>query len=211
MITDQQKLNNIFLGSYRLSLYGKPYFVRRASPEWLLRADDLEKNFLEQFIDDGLLYEADYQYFLVSRELWTPNNETKLKSLTSDIEELKVTMFNAGFNTKEMEKARKVLRLATADTEKLWAKKYAYSFLSAQSNALLEKMKFLFAGSIFTSKGKPLISSLSRYRCFPCPILDYIRARERMIRTYAVFLERSLGGAIGLAGRPLENYLTWRR
>lgn len=189
---DSKKLNSIIAGICPIQLGGGSFYVKRPSVEWRLSADALEDNFLAQFLDGGLLCDQDYEYFLKTNQIWSDADEDKTTSLSMGIEDLKVKLFSLNFNEREMFKAREVLRLATADLNKLFAKKHSYSFLSAKANAALEKMKFLFAGSVFSKSGKPLLTGMKAYSNFPCSLLDAAihqyresQADETEIRTFA--------------------------
>jgi len=176
---DAEKLQSIILGIFPIKLAGVNYFVAKPSSMWRLESARIEYNFLAQFLDGGLLCEQDYQYFLYSNNIWSDAEESRLKSLYKDIEELKVRLFQLNFNEKELAKARNVLAMATADVDKLNSKKHSYTFLSAASNAKLQRMKFLFAGAIQSSSGEPLFKTFKSYSVFPCPILDAAIAQYR--------------------------------
>lgn len=169
---DAKKLQSIILGIVPIRLAGTNYFVTSPNPAWKLESAQIEYNFLVELLDGGLLCDQDYQFFLNENGIWSDTQEQKLESLGKDIEELKVRLFQYNFNKKEMEKARNVLNLALADVDKLNSRKHSYAFLSADSNARLHRMKFLFAGAIRSSFGEPLFKTFKSYSVFPCPILD---------------------------------------
>lgn len=148
------------------------YIVKSNTRYHRYLATELYKEFYEEALDSGLYDDNEYKDFLLNNNLWDAQREAKLKSLSEDVEELKVRMFSSSFNTQSMLTARKVLAAVKVDMNKLYYQKVMYNHISASGFAEMERNKFLLAMSLF-KKDKPVVTEDSYWK-FPFYILSQV-------------------------------------
>lgn len=170
---ENRKVQNLMLGQYRLAIKGQSFFVKPASKNWLSISTEVYDNSYDYSINEGLFTDEEFSQFLSEEGLWDEQSDDKIKSLRDGMEELKVRMFNNGFNTYELNKSRELLKTVMKDIEDLWAKKHSYTFLSASANASLDTMKFIFAGSLYDADDKLVVGDYKKYQKFPSSIIEY--------------------------------------
>lgn len=144
-------------------------------------ANELYRDVYEEAIDNEMFTNGQLQDFLLENDLWLPEDEARIKSLTDDIAELKVRMFEASFKADALKSAKIVLKHAKADLSKLMERKTAYNHLSAEGFAEMEKNKFLLGMSLRTLAGKPLLNQKSYWK-FPAYILEQVVSYYRKSR-----------------------------
>lgn len=134
-------------------------------------ASELYREVYEDSIDYGMFTDDELKKFMFQYGLWDDTREKKLTSLQKDIEELKLRMFEASFNSQTLTVAKKVLKAAKADIQLLIEQKNSYNHLSASGFAEIEKNKFLMGMSLYNITGDLFMNEES-YWSSPVFILE---------------------------------------
>jgi len=146
--------------------------LRNPSLYYINLSNELFFDFIQEGLEYGLYSESEYEDFLLDNELWLPEGEEKIKSLRKDMDELKVKMFQTGFNSRELNECRKILKYVKDDINKLFSQKHRYDYLSAKGFADSEKMKFLIGNSLYDINKRKLIKN--GYWEFPTFVLEQV-------------------------------------
>lgn len=134
-------------------------------------ASEIYNDIYEECLMSGLYTEEELQEFLFDNELWDSEREEKLVSLQKDIDELKLRMYESSFNSQALLTAKRVIRAAKADVQKLFEEKNGYNHLAATGFAEIEKNKFLIGMSLFHINGELFMDEES-YWSSPVFILE---------------------------------------
>lgn len=94
-------------------------------------------------IEDEIKTEDEIVEWMIEKELWTDEDETKFNGLKKDIEKLKIEIFNARNNSKLKETIRLYIRQAEKQLKKINEKKNSYYGNTCEGIASLEKSLFL--------------------------------------------------------------------
>jgi hypothetical protein len=149
-------VNRIISGTIRCRIKGfsnevMTLLLRYPTRYYRYIANEIYNEIYEEALYYGMYTDNDLKFFLLENELWLPEHEEKLSSLQKDIEELKLRMYEASFNSQVLDSAKKVLRAAKNDLQSLYEKKFSYNHLSASGFAEIERNKFLIGMSLYST------------------------------------------------------------
>lgn len=156
----KEKIINRICAGYLSFIYDKAgFFIGSPTLEIKCRADDWYEEFYEDSLNNGFYSEDDFEFYLLDNELWTDSNESKLKSLIKDIENIKVGIYESIFKSNQKIKLKKALVVANTELMQLYNQKHLYDHLSAKGHAKNLKLKYLVAMSIYNNKWEPIFTN----------------------------------------------------
>ncbi len=165
-------VNRILFGRTLVDV-GEKLYLYKPTPEYRYLSSELYEDVSQEAYDRDMLTQDELQAFLYGNDLWSKEEELKLKELPKSIEELKCRMYERfAYDSQALKVSRGVLRRATEDVMALTGKKHSYDFLSVNGFAELERNRFLVAASLYRQDNTSLLTSFDDYWRMQSWILD---------------------------------------
>lgn len=142
-------VSRIKCGQTFLYIDDKFYVVRPPSLEQEYYANVLYQEARLQAELSGMMTADDILSLLIERNLWSQNDANTVDGLKSDMEKLKVGIFDSVFDMRKREVARKALKRAKAEFEKLMQKRHAYDYISSEGYAARIKNRYLISNCTY--------------------------------------------------------------
>lgn len=146
-------------------------------------AEDIYNEAYGFAIANGVLTDEKIHSYMLDNDLWIPADEDLLKKCGTDIDYLKINIFNNYWklNLKERGRSKKYI----IDTKKLqsdlFERKHAYVYATAEGFANLEKNKYLIAVSLHDNKNKRVFKSEAYFEA-SASVIDSIMGLYRETR-----------------------------
>lgn len=135
------------------------FFIGAASALERFLAEEIYKEAYAASYEAGAFLEEELSDFLLSRKIWTAENEEQLASLNSDLEKIKTGVLTQQLQYKELKKTKKAVAKLKEEIAALLNKKHSLDFLSCRGFANIEKSKYLLCTSLQTIDGSPIFES----------------------------------------------------
>jgi hypothetical protein len=103
----------------------------------------------EKSYNDGIMTEEDNENWMIESQLWSKEEEEKIKGYNKDLERLKVEIYNAKNNDALKEKIRLYLRSGEKQLLELQNKKNQYYLNTCEGIATSEKTAFIIKNTSF--------------------------------------------------------------
>lgn len=139
-----------------------------------------EKKYIEAIRDgelNDLMSEDKKLELLMSLGLWSLQEEKEFSELPKEIENLKVSLYNAYEKFKMRDAIRKQINQKRTRFTKLIKRRSKYDFLTIEGNAQLVKLKYLICSAAYDENGEKIWSNL-----------DFLQEEgkfvERLIQSY---------------------------
>lgn len=146
-------VSRIVSGQMRFRINNETFFVRAPDRFQRCLAEELFYEQLEEALASGAYSEAELVEFLAGKYIWVDADDTRLKVLRDNIDNLKVELFEMRIRSYEKIRIRKLLIRMNAEAERLEILRHSYDHLSAIGIATSAKQRYLLGCSIFTAEG----------------------------------------------------------
>ena len=176
----------------------------------------------------GLLSEEELLGFLIDEGLWSEDEDTKIKDLEKNLEELKVRLFELQFKQYEQKLARKMLDVTRTELAALSERRHAHDSNTCAGAASIARLRYLIGASLCYPNGTPVFRDEESFWKETNHLIDeafepYVKSRltEPQVRELArsepwrsLWASRkSEGSVFGLAGADLseeqKGLITW--
>lgn len=144
----QRIVYRLLAGFYRFNINGKVYYVRNPAPSILYEAEEVYHEILSdaQFKDCYTL--KDIQKLLINQGLWSLEEEEKLKTLATTIDNTKVELYNTIYQPKRHQDAGKKLKELKKKQDTLLQTKHMFDHVTIESYAEIAKLDFIYSRCI---------------------------------------------------------------
>jgi len=130
--------------------------------------------------DKVYLNNDEIKLYLKIHNIWTPNDETKMKDCEKFIEDSKVELYLNYINEKTRARHKKNIEKSTKDLENLFYKKNSFNYLTIEDHAASIKNEYILMNTIYDYNNKLVFnyneynkSSYHKLQSFIKEILDY--------------------------------------
>lgn len=167
-------ISRIISGKTRLRINGRVFFV--GSPSRLQRclAEEIFAEQLQEARWGGAYDEDELREILAGKNIWGAADEDRLKRLKTDLENLKVALFESRLKTHKIPAIRRALEDTKAETGRLEILKHSHDKFSCLAIASAARQRFLLGCSVFYEDGAPYWAGEAGWE-EPDGILDKIR------------------------------------
>lgn len=148
------------------------FLLRQPSRLQRLLAQEVYQEALRDGELEGLLTDEQIVTRLVEEELWSAEEEEKLKKLAEDMEEFKVQLYAAGFKKGEASTVRSALNFARKEMATLLGRKNGHSYASVTGNASLARARYLVGAGLCWPNGTSVFTSEDSFWDSTNPLLD---------------------------------------
>lgn len=147
--------------------------LKKPSLENIYIAQEIYFNYLEESRALGCYSEEDVIDWLIDEGTWTEEKQTTLDTVTEQIEDFKVKLYELTFKSKEKRIIRKALKVAKETVAKLRQERASFNYLTSTGAASLLRSRYLIACSVYKQEGVPYYSEDGFWQADPY-ILDQI-------------------------------------
>lgn len=141
-------VSRIVNGVFRCKINDHFYIIKQPDRRIRHIAQQIYFDAIKEAELDGLYNEDELNQFLIDNQLWSDQKEKDLKQIHSDIDELKVKLFQSIYKSEERKMLRKMLSIAKENLVSLYQQKNAYNHLSCDGFASTLKMRYLVGKSL---------------------------------------------------------------
>ncbi len=110
---------------------------------------DVYNESYDQALMDGLMTEEEAESVMISKGVWTSEDDERLEGLKKDMEKLKIEIYNNRKKPQMREAIRKYLRAGESSTFDLIQKKHAYYSNTCEGVATLDKSSWIIRNTTF--------------------------------------------------------------
>ena len=148
----------ILAGKVRCVVDDKVYYVCAATPEQKLEASIAYNNVLWECSFHGVMNREEMAQMMIDNGLWTAEEENELSSMHVRLDALKAEMYGqyATFQSKRVEKTRKMLEKMRQRQSKLSSRKYEYDMYTREGVAELTRLQQLVFANVELNNGQML-------------------------------------------------------
>lgn len=114
----------------------------------------LYNDMLKEIDRDSLPSLDDIQLILTQKNMWSHDLENELQICTTNIDQLKVAIYNSRFKSLDRKEARKALKITRRRFNELTAQKHIFDYLSYEHICNLYKQYYLFYYSLCDFRGQ---------------------------------------------------------
>jgi len=112
----------------------------------------LYEDVFEDAQNDGIFCEGDMYECMKVRGLWSDEKQSELDTVLSDIDKLKVGLYDMYFRGRERESTRKMLAIAKEHVGKLMEEKHMFDYATCEGIAYATKLRYLVGSSLYLNK-----------------------------------------------------------
>lgn len=146
-------ISRIISGRQEYSVGERRFFIVNPTHQDRCRANQIYKDSIVDGIYQGLLSNEDVFNLLIDNGIWTVEKQKEYDTLISNIEMLKIKLFNFAFKSKEREVGKKTLRVSKERFEKLTSIKHSFDHFTYEGYANIVRYRYLMAASVRNSDG----------------------------------------------------------
>lgn len=143
----------IISGLKFVTIDGKRYKIAPPSMENRLLAEHVYQETLHSLRFDNLITKEKARLLLQRLSLWLPDHDEDLKKLEKHLEDKKVSLYNALYNSERQGRIRRTIERAKKSINNALIKKHALDYMTLDYHALITKRKFLIAMCLKDPKG----------------------------------------------------------
>jgi len=149
------------------------YFLKTPSSKTKMMASYFYEDSLKIAESLGAFSSQDLSDFLLRNNLWTSQQENTFDGIKSDIDKLKVNIYENRFSDKYLQGSRDLLAAAKNKLVELANQKYMYDHLLATSIAENDYQRYLNSFSLFDSDDQPILKTWGDFYG-ENPLLSYL-------------------------------------
>lgn len=139
-------------GIYRVDLNGVKIKVLTPTIEDEYEANEIFQAAYDQALMDSIFTEEEILEWMISRDLWSPDQDGKIEAIQKDIDKMKVGIFENRTNTAMVDQTRRLLRRAERAKSKLEAERNELFSKTAEGLATQEKALAVFERCCFVGQ-----------------------------------------------------------
>jgi hypothetical protein len=156
----EQIIHRIISGCIRCHLYDYSLTLLLKSPTRLQRyiAEEIYAETLMRAELEGCYTQEQYISILKEKDIWNDTKEDKLQGFAKQIENLKFTLYNSVFKSRQRDAARKALKIIREEQIQLNIQLYEYEYLTAIGVASMAKARYIITSSLYRLDGTKLFN-----------------------------------------------------
>ena len=135
----------ILSGSKYLTINDKRYRLINPSKELRILAEHVYQETMDDLKFDSLITKEKCDLLLRGLNIWQPSDDEALKRLEKHLDDKKVDLFNALYNSERQITIRKAIATAKKGIEKAHARKHSLDYMPLHYHASITKRRFLVA------------------------------------------------------------------
>lgn len=167
---DRQRLMaRVISGVARVKLGGSVYFLARPTLMQLYEAEEVYAEELESC--EGMFDQNSLKEWMRSQNLWSGEDDVRVKNLPLEIEDAKVGIFDSAFRSNERAKYRQLLARLNDEYGSLLARLHRHDSTTASGAADMARVRFLTACCLRYNNGTEVFPS-GRYLNAEVGLLD---------------------------------------
>ena len=121
-------------------------------------AQEVYQDTLRKGEEDCLLTNEEMLAHMVDEQLWSAEEEDKIRDLEKNLEELKVGLYQLLFKEYEQNVTRKLIATTNKELDALSQKKHAFDSLTREGAASIARMRYLVGASLCWPNGQPVFA-----------------------------------------------------
>jgi hypothetical protein len=150
----------IVSGVVRCPVAGTVVLAKWPTREQRYRGQELYQQTYHECEMAGLYTDDELLAFLNKAGFWDSERQETLEAVEKDVENLKVSLYHAGFRSGEVKMARKLLSVAKGKMFELLGQRHAYDYLTCAGTAVVARARFLISSSLFHLDGRRVTNRL---------------------------------------------------
>ena len=119
------------------------YKLVAPSKELKLLAEHVYQDTMQSLRFDNLITKEKSKMFLLGLGIWGPNDDISLKKLETHLEDKKIALYRALYNTDRQKSIRKMIKGAKKAINKAYGRKHSLDYMTLDYHAFLTKRKFI--------------------------------------------------------------------
>jgi hypothetical protein len=159
-------------GFTKIKIGSDVFLIHSPTPYIKYLAEELYEELLDNYASELLSDEELYDW-LIHKEYWSYDNDTKVKDFKKNIEKLQVGLFECAFKSKERKEIKKSIAFTRGRLRELHDARHKYDNLSATGVASIAKHKYIIGLSVCNQNKIPLFNEFD-FLSAPFPLLDRI-------------------------------------
>lgn len=132
------------------------YKLIAPSKELKLLAEHVYQDTMQALRFDNLITKEKSKMFLLGLGIWGPNDDESLKKLEKHLDDKKVALYLALYNTDRQKGIRKMIKGAKKSVDNAYGRKHSLDYMTLDYHAFLTKRKFLVGMCLRDSQDKPV-------------------------------------------------------
>ena len=133
----------IISGLQFITIEGIRYKLMAPSTEIRLLGEHVYQDTLHSLRFDGLITKDKAQLLLRRLDIWHPQHDKDLEKVEKHLEDKKVSLYNALYNSERQSGIRRTIETAKKTINKALIKKHSLDYMTLDYHALLTKKKFM--------------------------------------------------------------------
>jgi len=174
---DQSQRNfrtyQILSGCRYIKMKDRRYKLINPSKELRILAEHIYQDTIHDLRFDSLINEKKLEQLLIGLGTWGPRDATQLKKLEEHLEDKKVALFRALYNSEKLKTIRRVIKIAKIGITKAYARKHSLDYMTLDYHANLTKKRFLTAMCILDENNKHVYDAKT-FLSADSTVLDYV-------------------------------------
>lgn len=175
-------VSRILAGISYFDIDGIVYVLRSATPQERYFAAKIYKEEFEKGVSRELLDEDGLYQFLIDKGLWEKKKEDELSTMDSNIDKLKVALYENFDKPYEFKKALKTLEVTREAQSKLMQEKHEYDSYSALAVASMARTRYLIGKCLMNEDGVTPVWPNNEYENDTSSLLDEATAKYMELR-----------------------------
>ena len=119
------------------------YKLVASSKELKLLAEHVYQDTMQALRFDNLITKEKSKMFLLGLGIWGPNDDISLKKLETHLDDKKIALYRALYNTDRQKSIRKIIKGAKKSINKAYGRKHSLDYMTLDYHAFLTKRKFM--------------------------------------------------------------------
>tara|TARA_R100000808_G_scaffold23947_1_gene53959 strand:- start:5535 stop:6587 length:1053 start_codon:yes stop_codon:yes gene_type:complete len=133
----------IISGEKFFTINKQRYKILSPSKELKLLAELIYQDTIESLRFDNFITREKAQRLLLGLGLWGPNEEIALKKLEKHLDDQKIRLYHALYDTKKQTGIRRTIKTIKTNIEKAYMNKYALDHMTLEYHAMVIKHKYI--------------------------------------------------------------------
>ena len=146
----------IISGLKLITYNGTRYKLIPSSKELKLLAEHIYRDTIASLRFDNLITKEKAALFLQRSGTWKEEDNKALEKLEKHLEDKKVELYNALYDSTKQKSIRRVISTAKASINKAYSKKHSLDYMTLDYHALLAKKQFLIAMCLRDNNNNPI-------------------------------------------------------
>ena len=126
-----------------ITINGIRYKLVAPSKELKLLAEHVYQDTMQALRFDNLITTEKSKMFLLRLGIWGPNDDESLKTLEKHLDDKKVSLYRALYDTDRQTRIRRTIKGAKRSVNKAYGRKHSLDYMTLDYHAFLTKRKFL--------------------------------------------------------------------